>query len=600
MRNRTSPGGKVWAAGMLLICLLRLLISPALAAGPGGAALTVEQVFTSAGSSAPPSKTFSYRLQPAQEAIGQMAAGSAPGGCSFTIDATDSIELPLTFTQAGEYIYVLTHTTAAAPGYAYDQKTYTLKFIVGSDLHVTVVACNEDGGKALRIQYEHIYSDRPSDPLRMTDTPVVKTVAGNPLWPSTFTFELRAGSPANPMPAGSANGVKAVQITGSGSAAFGTWTYTAQGTYYYTVAEVNTGARGYTYDTTLYTITDTVTGADGQLVLARIVTNHTKQRVTSCSFINTYKRSWLPPSIPITTPQVPIPATPKTPATPAAPIGPKTGDEARGTLYIVLLCIAGGAALGSAAYLLAGKRRGGARKKRTAARAILALSLCAVAAAGYQLRNIQRAYRQGDRAYEQLAGLARPAAPGDAAEIPEIDFAALQAVNPDTAAWLYCPGTPIDYPVMRARDYDYYLRRLPDGAYNANGTLFIDYNNAPDFSGGLTVIYGHHMKTGKMFGSLKGYKQQAYFEAHPYLYLYTPGGKYRIELLYGCVIGAGEWRERAFMYEANLDALLAYAARSTTFASTAEYHPGDRVAALSTCSYEFDGARYVVLGVLRP
>ena len=188
-----------------------------------------------------------------------------------------------------------------------------------------------------------------------------------------------------------------------------------------------------------------------------------------------------------------------------------------------------------------------------------------------------------------------------AVEVPDmnIDFAALTAVNPDVAAWLYCPNTAIDYPVVLAKDYDYYLHHLPDGTANANGTLFIDYNWT-DFGDELTVIYGHNMKSGRMFGSLTKYKEQSYFKAHPFFYLYTAGGeKYRIDLLYGCVIGAGQWRERAFMFKENVDALLAYAAHNTTFQSEAKYEKGGKVVVLSTCSYEFNDARYVVIGVLR-
>ena len=191
---------------------------------------------------------------------------------------------------------------------------------------------------------------------------------------------------------------------------------------------------------------------------------------------------------------------------------------------------------------------------------------------------------------------------GEKIKIPDmdIDFAALQAINPDAAAWLYSPDTAIDYPVMRAKDYDHYLHYLPDGTYNANGSLFIDYNWV-DFSDRLTVVYGHNMKSGRMFGTLTNYKKQAYFDEHPFLYLYTPEGEnYRIDLLYGCVIGAGQWRERAFMFKENVDALVAYADHYTTFRSDAQYGEDDRFIALSTCSYEFDDARYVVIGVLRP
>ena len=261
---------------------------------------------------------------------------------------------------------------------------------------------------------------------------------------------------------------------------------------------------------------------------------------------------------------------------------------------------------------------------------ILALSVCVMIMSGYKLGEIQQVYQIGEDAYKELSDLVRPGGPpvfqepktttadplGETEINPEkqetpatveipytvINFNVLQKINPDAIAWLYSPDTPIDYPVVRARDYDYYLRHLPDGTYNANGTLFIDYNWT-DFTDRLTVIYGHNMKSKSefMFGSLANYKKQDYFEKHPYLYLYTAGGEnYRIELMYGCVIGEGQWRERAFMFDLNLESLLAYAAHNTTFTSEVQYVQSDKIIVLSTCSDEFDGARYILAGILRP
>lgn len=238
---------------------------------------------------------------------------------------------------------------------------------------------------------------------------------------------------------------------------------------------------------------------------------------------------------------------------------------------------------------------------------LLFLSVCVMIACGYEKARILRIYRAGDDSYRQLSGHVRRT-PETSAE-PEaerwaagrdINFSALQAVSSDAAAWLFSPDTVIDYPVMRADNLSYYLYHLPNGTLNANGSLFIDYNGAPDFSDSLTVIYGHNMRNGKMLGSITGYKQQAYFEAHPFMYLYTGQANYRIDLMYGCVIEAAQWRERAFMYRENLDALLAYAGRNTTFISSVRYEKGDRVVVLSTCSDEYNNARYLVMGLLRP
>ena len=74
----------------------------------------------------------------------------------------------------------------------------------------------------------------------------------------------------------------------------------------------------------------------------------------------------------------------------------------------------------------------------------------------------------------------------DAPEKIEIDFEQLHALNEDVVAWIYCPGTKINYPVLQAEDNDYYLYRLLDGAENINGSIFMDYRNASDFSDGNT------------------------------------------------------------------------------------------------------------------
>ncbi|MCL2004186.1 MAG: class B sortase [Oscillospiraceae bacterium] len=250
-------------------------------------------------------------------------------------------------------------------------------------------------------------------------------------------------------------------------------------------------------------------------------------------------------------------------------------------------------------------------KYKGAAFTVLLLGITAMVYSGYRLNETMQIYSEGAAVYDGLSSQVRKASvpagavPAEqtggekAAPAAVIDFEALETINGDAAAWLYSPGTVIDYPVMKADDYSYYLTRLPDGTVNANGSLFIDYNNPSDFSGGLTVIYGHHMRSGSMFGSLMGYKNQEYYENHPAMHLYTEHADYRIELLYGFITAAGEWSAQSFMLEENTGSLLTYAAQNTTFVSRAAYEPGDRIVVLSTCSYEFDDARYAVVGVLR-
>jgi pilin isopeptide linkage protein len=329
---------------LLLACLAGLSAPAAHAAGQGEITLTVKQVFTNAGASAPPSEVFHYRLAP-KLASNPMPAGSAADGYAFAATGTGDASIgPIVFAQAGRYAYEISHVTAARPGYTYDQEVYALEIFVKSDLTTAAVVYKKDGSKASGIKFEHAYSrgPLPSDPGAMADPPVVKTVSGSPARASAFAFRLTAGNPANPMPAGSANGVKALQITGSGRGEFGTWSYTAEGTYYYTVSEVNAGLPGYAYDATVYTITDAVKAVGGQLVVTRVVTNGANKQVASLSFINTYTPGGGEPTSPSDKPKP----------------GPKTGDESQAALYAALFCVAGAAALASLIYLLAGRRRG--------------------------------------------------------------------------------------------------------------------------------------------------------------------------------------------------------------------------------------------------
>jgi len=336
MSKRILQGGKILAMGAILACLMGLLIPVARAAQPGEVMLTVRQVLADAGMQ--PETTFSYILT-TESASNPMPPGSEANGYLFRIKGTDDVNIgPIAFTQAGRYVYEIAHITSPQAGYTCNQKIYKLEIYVKRGLDVTVVAYKEDGSKASDVIYEHNYKAHPSDPNAMTDLPVVKTVSGNPTKDSAFIFQLTAKKPSDPMPAGGVDGVKKLQITGSGQGTFGTWSYAEEGIYYYTVSEVNSGISGYTYDATVYTITDAVKAVDGQLEVTRVVTNGVNKQVTSLSFINSYT----PPS-----------------SNGSGKPGPVTGDESQDTLlYIALFCAACIAALGSAAWLLASRRRG--------------------------------------------------------------------------------------------------------------------------------------------------------------------------------------------------------------------------------------------------
>ncbi|MBC5648049.1 Spy0128 family protein [Christensenella tenuis] len=272
----------------VLVGLLSISFSQsAYAANPVQETIQIEQVFEQSGASAGIDDRFSYSFTPVQP------GNAVPANASFIIQGTDTLNLgPITYTHSGIFQYeVRLDQTPSRTGYTLDEQVYTVWVYVresGTNLVPEVVIVKEDGTKTDQIVFTQRFGLAPTDPTLMVDPPVKKAVSGNPSQAGIFNFTLTADDPAQPMPDGSVNGVKTMTIVGSGEEDFGTWSYTKVGTYFYTIAEVNRGENDYTYDTTVYTITDTVNEVNGQLELTRVVTNAAQKPVDSCSFINQY------------------------------------------------------------------------------------------------------------------------------------------------------------------------------------------------------------------------------------------------------------------------------------------------------------------------
>jgi len=282
-----SGGKKVLCAITALAIMLIILISAkpvAAHATDNTLEFAVKQVFTT--SSAAAKDVFTYILKPL-EAGSPLPAGSAAQGYTFAVSGTGSVKISLPNNSGlGHYRYELYQVDVAqAPGYTYDKRVFTIEAHMGAE-KITVL--NQDGAKVEDIKFENSYDPLPSDPRLMVDPPVKKNVFGNPSKDSVFIFKLTAREASQPMPPGSVDGVKTLTVVGSGEGEFGVWSYYKAGVYFYTVSEVHAAEYGYVYDTTVYTITDTVTEVDGQLVLNRVVTNSNNKPVTTLTFINRY------------------------------------------------------------------------------------------------------------------------------------------------------------------------------------------------------------------------------------------------------------------------------------------------------------------------
>ena len=184
-------------------------------------------------------------------------------------------------------------------------------------------------------------------------------------------------------------------------------------------------------------------------------------------------------------------------------------------------------------------------------------------------------------------------------ELLNIDLNALREENEDVIGWIFIPDTKINYPLLQWTDNTFYLDHTWTQSNNASGSIFMEYQNSPDFSDFNTIIYGHNMRNGTMFGSLHNYRRPNYWKNHPYVYIVNDHGVFRFDVfaaqsastqsvIYGLGIESDQRKEEFIRFARD------YSFFETDIVPTAE----DRILTLSTCTGSGHTNRWVVLSVL--
>ena len=177
-----------------------------------------------------------------------------------------------------------------------------------------------------------------------------------------------------------------------------------------------------------------------------------------------------------------------------------------------------------------------------------------------------------------------------------VNFDELLAINDEIIGWLEVESLDISYPIVQAADNDFYLHRTFRKQDNFAGSIFLDCINRPDLSNRNNVIYGHNMKNGSMFGTLKKFREQETYDKSPYFWVYTPKKIYKYEIFSASVVGTySDSYKVAFANSMEFQNFLNLAKQQSMIETKTQANFTDTVVTLSTCTGD-TSTRFIVQG----
>ena len=179
-----------------------------------------------------------------------------------------------------------------------------------------------------------------------------------------------------------------------------------------------------------------------------------------------------------------------------------------------------------------------------------------------------------------------------------INFQELHQINTDVIAWIRIGALDISYPVAQAGDNDYYLHRTFERQDNFVGCIFLNCDNSRFFTDQNSIIYGHNMKNGSMFGSLKKFRDQALYDSNPYFWIFTEDLIYQYRIFTATEVPTTGDPYRIRFTAGDFAAFLQNM-QASSFIDTHEVQvtSDDRIVTLSTCTGN-ETVRFILEGKL--
>ncbi|URN95312.1 MAG: class B sortase [Candidatus Pristimantibacillus lignocellulolyticus] len=174
-------------------------------------------------------------------------------------------------------------------------------------------------------------------------------------------------------------------------------------------------------------------------------------------------------------------------------------------------------------------------------------------------------------------------------------FDQLLEINSDIVGWISIENTGINYPVVQSSDNDYYLNHNVEKQSSTRGSIFMDYRNKDVNEDIHTVIYGHHMKDGSMFGELSKYKDAAYYKEHNTITFEGLDGSTNWQIFSVYIYSPeDQFFEYEFADEQQYSTYLDKIIKKSRYDTGVEVTSEDQLITLVTCTYEVTDARFII------
>ena len=165
--------------------------------------------------------------------------------------------------------------------------------------------------------------------------------------------------------------------------------------------------------------------------------------------------------------------------------------------------------------------------------------------------------------------------------------------------WIQIPNTEINYPVVQTDDNEYYLKHSFKKEINISGTVFVDYRNNIDEDRNL-ILYGHNMRNGTMFNNLTNFKEESFFNNNNIINIVRNNILYQYEVFSVYVEDESKVNiETEFIDNEAFASYVLNEGSKSMFNKDIEISNEDKIITLVTCSYEYTGARTILVAKLK-